>query len=188
MEKLMTGSRMLCSSRAAGLALLIGLSTPAVQAETNDMILGKLRIAADFPCKPKRFKQVVGKTEAGEEILLTSLMCSQGDRTFSLSGTQYPEQALKSLSADKILDSTLDNLRAQAHYTMRSSERTTHQGFAAIRMHFLDSKAPPMEMARLSVLTNASIIAIGMTWPSSSGQPSMLASFSGSLTIAPGKN
>ena len=152
----------------------------ADQAELN---IGKYRIVANFPCPPKRQKQVVGKTATGEELSQTSLVCSQGGASYSLSATEYPEQVLKSLSADAWASSTLEGLRSQPHYTFKSSSRLTHQSFPAIRMHFLDSRAPPMDMARLSVLTDNGVIVIGSSWHSDSPEPSPASSFTSSLNI-----
>ena len=55
-------------------------------------------------------------------------------------------------------------------------------------MHFLDSREPPLDMTRLSVLTDAGVIMIGVSWPSGSPEPFPSATFSNSLTITSAKN
>jgi hypothetical protein len=168
--------------------LVFAASTSAVYLfvpiEGADVLkIGRYRITADFPCRPKRHKQVVGKTETGDELSRTSLLCSQGDVTYSLGATEYPEQVLKSLPADAVLDRSLDSLRSQPHYTFKSSTRQVHQTFPAMRTHLLDSRVPPLEMERLIVVTDAGIISIGDSWPSGSPEPSRATSFTGSLSI-----
>jgi hypothetical protein len=169
----------------AGIVSAIYLFVPVGSADQTELSIGKYRVVANFPCPPKRQKQVIGKTEAGEELSQTSLVCSQGGASYSLSATEYPEQVLKSQSADAWTSSTLDGLRSQPHYTFKSSSRLSHQSFPAIRMHFLDSRVPPMDMARLSVLTDTGIIVIGTSWHSGSPEPSPAITFAGSLTITP---
>ena len=90
---------------------------------------------------------------------------------------------LKSLPADVWVNRTLDAVRSQPHYTLKSSTRQPHQTFPAIRMHSSDSRVPPLDMARLSVLTDAGIVVIGGSWPSGSPEPSPATKFTGSLTI-----
>ena len=167
----------------AGIVSAIYLFVPIGSADQAELSIGKYRMMANFPCPPKRQKQVIGKTEAGEELSQTSLVCSQDGVSYSLSATEYPEQVLKSLSADAWASNTLDGLRSQPDYTFKSSSRLSHQSFPAIRMHFLDSRVPPMDMARLSVLTDAGIVVIGGSWPSGSPEPSPATKFTGSLTI-----
>jgi hypothetical protein len=149
--------------------------------------IGKYRVTADFPCRPKRHKAVITKTETGDELSQTSLLCTQGGVIYSLSPVEIPEQALKSLSADAWVSNTLDGLRAQPHNAHKSSSRLSHQGFPAIRMHFSDSsESPSMDMARLSVLTDAGTIMIGTSWHSDSPEPQD--TVTGSLTIAAPKD
>jgi hypothetical protein len=71
----------------------------------------------------------------------------------------------------------------RAHYTLKSSTRLSYENFPAIRTHFADSRVPPIDMARLSVLTDAGIIVIGASWPSGSPEPSPATTFTSSLTI-----
>src|SRR5262245_15330712 len=130
----------------AGIILAVYLFVPIGGTAQDDLKIGKYRITADFPCRPRRHKQVVGKTETGDEVSQTGLLCSQGDVTYSLTGAEYSEQVLKSLPADAWASRTLDGLRSQPHYTHESSSRLSHQSFPAIRMHFSDSRAPPMDM------------------------------------------
>jgi hypothetical protein len=167
----------------AGIVSAIYLFVPIGSADQAELSIGKYRIMANFPCPPKRQKQVIGKTETGEELSQTSLVCSQDGVSYSLSATEYPEQVLKSLSADAWASNTLDGLRSQPDYTFKSSSRLSHQSFPAIHMQFLDSRVPPMDMARLSVLTDAGIVVIGGSWPSGSPEPSPATKFTGSLTI-----
>jgi hypothetical protein len=166
---------------AAGSITAVHLFVPIEGA--NDLKIGKYRITADFPCRPKRHKQVVAKTETGDELSHTSLLCSQGDVTYSLSATEYPEQVLKSLPADALLDRSLESMRSQPQYTFKSSTRQVHQNFPAMRTHLLDSTEPPLDMERLIVVTDAGIVAIGDSWPSGSPEPSQATSFTGSLRI-----
>jgi len=148
--------------------------------------MGKYRVRADFPCRPKRNKVGIGRTETGEELVLTNLVCSHGGVTYSLSATEMSEQSLKSLPADAWASNTLDGLRAQPNNVQKSSSRLSHLGFPAIRMHFTDTTAPSMDMARLSLLTDAGVVMIGTSWHS--GAPEPPATFTGSLAIAPAKN
>jgi hypothetical protein len=163
------------------------LFIPVGNADQAELIIGRYRIVANFPCPPKRQKQVIGKTEAGEELSQISLVCSQGGASYSMSATEYPEQVLKSLSADAWASSTLEGLRSQPHYIFKSSSRLSQQSFPAIRMHFVDSRAPPMDMARLSVLTESGVIVIGTSWHTGLAEPSPGSNFTSSLTIAPVK-
>jgi len=149
----------------------------------DDVKIGKYRITANFPCRPKRHKQVVGKTDMGDELTQTMLVCSQGDVTYSVSALEYPEQAIKSMPADAWLDRSLDGLRSQPQYTLKSSTRQAHQTFPAILTHFMDSREPPIDLARLFVMTDAAMIAIGASWPSGSPEPSRATSFTSSLSI-----
>jgi hypothetical protein len=167
----------------AGIISFVHLFVPVGSTEQDDLRFGKYRVMAEFPCRPKRHKQVIGKTETGEEISQTTLVCSQGGITYSLSATEYSEQLLKSLPADVWANRTLDSVRSQPHYTLKSSTRLSYQSFPAIRTFALDSKIPPMDMARLSVLTDTGIIAIGGSWPSGSPEPSAATKFTSSLTI-----
>ena len=144
---------------------------------------GKYRITANFPCRPKRYKQVVGKTDMGDEVTQTMLVCSQGDVTYSVSAVEYPEQAIKSMPADAWLERSLDGLRSQPQYTLKTSARQAHQAFPAILTHFLDSREPPIDLARLFVMTDAGMIVIGASWPSGSPEPSRATSFTDSLSI-----
>jgi len=169
----------------AGIVSAIYLFVPVGSADQAELSIGKYRIMANFPCPPKRQTQVIGKTGAGEELSQTSLVCSQGGVSYALSATAYPEQVLKSLSADVWASTTLDGLSSQPHYTFKSSARLSHQSFPAIRTHFSDSRVPPLDMARLSVLTDAGIVVIGGSWPSGSPEPSLATNFTGSLTITP---
>ena len=150
----------------------------------DDVKIGKYRITANFPCRPKRHKQVVGKTDMGDEVTQTMLVCSQGDVTYSVSAVEYPEQAIKSMPADAWLDRGLDGLRSQPQYTLKSSTRQAHQTFPAILTHFLDSREPPIDLARLSVLTDAGMITFGVSWSSGSPEPSPATSFTSSLSIS----
>jgi len=172
----------------AGIVSAIFLFIPIGGADQAELSIGKYRIMANFPCPPKRQKQVIGKTEAGEELSQATLICSRGGVSYSLSATEYPEQVLKSLSTDAWVSNTLDGLRSQPHYTFKSSSRLSHQGFPAIRMHFLDSRVPAMDMAHLSVLTDTGVIVIGTSWHSGSPEPSPASSFTSSLTITSVKN
>src|SRR5262245_48611521 len=150
---------------------------------TDDVKVGKYRITANFPCRPKRHKQVVGKTDMGDEVTQTMLVCSQGDVTYSVSAVEYPEQTLKTLPADVWAKNTLDGVRSQPNNTLKSSSQLSYQNFPAIRMHALDSSEPPVDRTRLSVLTDAGIIMIGVSWPSGSPEPSRATSFTSSLSI-----
>jgi hypothetical protein len=149
----------------------------------DDVKIGKYRITANFPCRPKRHMQVVGKTDMGDEVTQTMLVCSQGDVTYSVSAMEYPEQAIKSMPADAWLDRSLDGLRSEPQYTLKSSTRQVHQTFPAILTHFMDSREPPIDLARLFVMTDAGMIAIGASWPSGSPEPSRATSFTRSLSI-----
>jgi hypothetical protein len=169
----------------AGIGSASFLFVPIGNADDAELSIGKYSIVANFPCPPKRQKQVIGKTDAGEELSQVSLVCSQGGVSYSLSATEYPGQVLKSLSADAWASNTLNGLRSQPHYTFKSSSRLSHQSFPAIRMHFLDSRAPPMDMARLSVLTDSGVIVIGTSWPSGLPEPSPGSTFTSSLAITP---
>jgi hypothetical protein len=161
----------------AGIVSVIYLFIPVGGADQPELSIGKYRMMANFPCTPKRQKQVIGKTEAGEELSQTSLICSQGGVSYSLSAPEYPDQVLKSLSTDARASNTLDALRSQPHYTFKSSSRLSHQSFSAIRMHFLDSRSPPMDMIRVSVLTDTGVIVIGTSWHSGSPEPSPAITF-----------
>jgi hypothetical protein len=167
----------------AGIVSAIHLVVPIGHAEQEELSIGKYRIMADFPCRPNRQKQVIGRTETGDEISQTTFVCSQGVITYSLSATEYSEQVLKSLPADVWVNRTLDGVRSQPRYTLKSSTRQPHQTFPAIRAHFSDSRVPPLDMARLSVLTDAGIVVIGGSWPSGSPEPSPAIKFTDSLTI-----
>jgi len=167
----------------AGIVSAIYLFVPIGRAEQDELSIGKYRITANFPCRPKRQKQVIGRTETGDELSQTSLVCSQRDVSYSLSAAEYSEQALKSLPADAWANRSLDSVRSQPHYTLKSSTRLSYENFPAIRTHFSDSRVPPIDMARLSVLTDAGIIVIGASWPSGSPEPSPATTFTSSLTI-----
>ena len=60
----------------AGIVSAIYLFVPIGREDQAELSVGKYRIMANFPCPPKRQKQVIGKTEAGEELSQTSLVCS----------------------------------------------------------------------------------------------------------------
>jgi hypothetical protein len=167
----------------AGIISAVYLFVPIGGTAQDDLKIGKYRITADFPCRPKRQKQVVGTTETGDEVSQTSLLCSQGNVTYSLSTTEYSEQAIKSLPADAWLNRSLDNVRSQPQYTLKSTTRQEHQTFPAISTHFSDSRVPPVDMARMFVMTDAGMILIGASWPSGSPEPSRATSFTGSLSI-----
>src|SRR5262245_20518675 len=167
----------------AGIISFIHVFVPVGSMEQGDLRLGNYRVMADFPCRSKRHKQGVGTTETGEEISQTTLVCSQGGITYSLSATEHSEQLLKSLPVDVWVNRTLDSVRSQSHYTLKSSTRLSYQNFPAIRMYALDSKVPPMDLARLLILTDVGIIAIGGSWPSGSPEPSSATKFTSSLTI-----
>jgi hypothetical protein len=167
----------------AGIISAVHLFVPIGGTAQDDLNIGKYRITADFPCRAKRHTQVVGKTETGDEVSQTSLLCSQGDVTYSLSATEYSEQAIKSLPADAWLNRSLDGVRSQPQYTLKSSTRQAHQTFPAIRTHFSDSRVPPVDRARLFVMTDAGTILIGASWPSGSPEPSRATSFTSSLSI-----
>ena len=150
----------------------------------DDMKIGKYRITANFPCRPKPHKQVVGKTDMGDEVTQTMLVCSQGDVIYTLSAIEYSEQTLKTLPADVWAKGILDGVRSQPHNTLKSSSQLSYQNFPAIRMHALDSGEPPIDRTRLSVLTDAGIIMIGVSWPSASPEPSRATTFTSSLSIS----
>lgn len=172
----------------AGIISAIYLFVPITRAEQDELSIRKYRITADFPCRPKRTKQMIGRTETGDEIPLTMLVCSQGGVTYSLSATEYSEQTLKDLAAEAWAKATVDGVRSQPHYTLKSSSQLQYQNFPAIRMHVLDSKEPPVDRTRLSVLTDAGVIMIGVSRPSDSPEPSPSTTFSNSLTIKSVKN
>ena len=187
MDDITRGKFLTAIAAFAGIVSAIYLFVPVGSADQAELSIGEYRIMANFPCPPKRQKQVIGKTDAGEELSQVSLVCSQGGVSYSLSATEYPGQVLKSLSADAWASNTLNGLRSQPHYTFKSSSRLSHQSFPAIRMHFLDSRAPPMDMARLSVLTDSGVIVIGTSWPSGLPEPSPGSTFTSSLAITPVK-
>jgi len=167
----------------AGIVSFVYLFVPIVDTAQDDLKIGKYRITADFPCRPKWRKEVVGKMDTGEEVSQAALICSQGDITYSLSATEYPEQAIKSLPSDAWLNRSIDSVRSHPQYTLESSTRQAHQTFPAMRTHFSDSRAPPVDMARLFVMTDAGMIVIGASWPSGSPEPSRATNFTGSLRI-----
>jgi len=166
-----------------GIVSAVYFFVPIGRAEKDELSFRKYRIAADFPCRPKRTKDVIGSTETGEEISQTTLVCTQGGVVYSLSATEYPEEALKTVSAEAWANRTLDGVRSQPNWTLKSSSQLSYQSFPAIRMHTLDSKAPPVERTRLSVLTDAGTILIGVSWPSGSPEPSSSTTFASSLTV-----
>jgi len=143
----------------AGSILSVILFVPIEGAD--DVKIGKYRITANFPCRPKRHKQVVEKTDMGDEATQIMLVCSLGDVTYSVSAVEYPEQAIKSMPADPWLDRSLDGLRSQPQYTHKSSTRQAQQTFPAILAHSLDSREPPISLARLFVMTDAGMTGIG---------------------------
>ena len=100
-----------------------------------------------------------------------------------MSAVEYTEQTLKTLPADVWAKNTLDGVRSQPHNTLKSSSQLSYQNFPAIRMHALDSSEPPVDRTRLSVLTDAGIIMIGVSWPSGSPEPSRATSFTSSSSI-----
>jgi hypothetical protein len=158
---------------------------PVARGEQDELRIGKYRVTANFPCRPKHDRQVIGTTEAGEEVTQVMLICSQGSDTYSLSAVAYPEQALKSLTADAWASRTIDGLRAQPHYTFQSSSRVSHGGFPAMRMYFSDTGTPPRDMRRLMVLTDAGVVTIGTG--RKPGLPALPADFADSLAITPAK-
>ena len=94
--------------------------------------------------------------------------------------------ATRSVSADALASNTLDGLRSQSHYTFKSSSRLSHQSFPAIRMHFW-IPGHPMDMARVSVLTDTGVIVIGTSWEPGLPEPSPAITFTSSLTMTPVK-
>jgi len=173
----------------AGIISAIYLFVPIARAEQVELSIRKYRITADFPCRPKRSKQVIGGAETGGEMPQTILVCSQGGGvTYLLSAIEYSEQRLKVLTADIWAKSALDGVRSLPHYTLKSSSRLSYQNFPAIRMDILDSNEPPTERTRLLVLTNAGVVMMGISWPSGSPDPSPSTTFTNSLTIVPVKN
>lgn len=187
------GKMPLASSIGAAIAVFAGIISgivfaPITHAQQDELNIGKYRVTADFPCHPKRIKKLIGKTETSDGMPLTVLVCSQGAVTYSLSATEYPEQTLKTLTADAWANATLDGMRSQPHYALKSSSQLSYQKFPAIRMHFLDSRVPPLDTTRLSVLTDAGVIVIGGSWPSGSPEPSPSATFTNSLAVTSVKN
>jgi hypothetical protein len=179
----MVKSIVIAIAALAGIVSAVYLFVPIGGAGQDEARIGKYRVAAEFPCQPKRNKQAVGKTETGYDLQQTTLVCSQGGVSYSLTATEYPTQVLKSLSADTWASNTLDGLRAQPNYTHKASSRLSHLGFPAIRMHLTDTRAPPMDMARLAILTDAGVIMIGTSWRSDAPEPP--AAFTDTLKIAP---
>ena len=108
----------LARSIMAALAVLawiisaIYLFVPSTRAEQDELSIRKYQITADFPCRPKRGKKVIGGAETGGEMPQTILVCSQGGVTYSLSATEYSEQTLKTLTADAWAKATLDGLHS----------------------------------------------------------------------------
>jgi hypothetical protein len=123
----------------------------------------------------------VAKT--GEEISQTTLVCSEGVVVYTLSATEFSEQTFKALPAEVWAKNTLEGLRSQPHFTLKSSSQLSYRNFPAIRMHALDdSREPPVDRTRLMVLTDAGTVMIGVSWPSSSPEPA--SSFTNSLSIS----
>jgi hypothetical protein len=166
----------------AGIISAIFLFVPFTRAEQDELSIRKYRITAEFPCRPKRTKQVIGGAETGGEMPQTILVCAHGGVTYLLSAIEYSEQKLKVLTADVWAKATLDGVRSIPRYTLKSSSRLSYQNFPAIRMDILDSNEPPTERTRLLVLTHAGVVMMGMSWPSGSPEPSST-TFSNSLTI-----
>jgi hypothetical protein len=172
----------------AGIISTIYLFVPIARAEQDELSIRKYRITADFPCRPKRSKQVIGGAETGGEMPQTILVCAKDGITYLLSAIEYSEQRLKVLTADVWAKDTLDGVRSLPHYTLKSSSRLSYQNFPAIRMDILDTNEPPTERTRLLVLTDAGVVMMGISWPSGSPEPSPSTTFTNSLTIAPVKN
>lgn len=178
--------------KAAGLSALaiaiaiIGSAGPA-RAETKALAVGKYAPSAAFPCAPQRKKQLVAKTEMGD-VFFTSLTCSQGDSAYLLGVTEYPAQIMSMLSADEMLDSTLDDARSKKFMKVKSSKRTTLQKLPAIRNHLLDTRKPATESISTAVLADANLIVVQVTAPQSAAQSRAATDFLNSLQVAAAKN
>jgi hypothetical protein len=153
------------------------------RAQTQALVIGKHTSSAAFPCAPQRQQQLLAKTEAGD-IVMTSLMCSQGDSVYMLAVTAYPPALIKALSVDEALDSTLDDARSKSFMNIKSSQRETHQNLPAVRNHLLDSRKPPTESVITAVLASPNMIVIQVTAPLSGAQSKTSTDFLASLKIA----
>jgi hypothetical protein len=178
-------NKLVKSQRFLPLAIAVAIIVYAgpLCAETQDLAIGKYTSSAAFPCTPQRQKQLVAKTEAGD-IFFTYLMCSQGDNAYLLGVTEYPAQIISTLSVEEMLDSTLDDARSKNFIKIKSSKRTTHQNFPAMRSHLLDSRKPQTESIGMAILAGPNIIVVQVTAPPSSAQSKTSTDFLNSLKIA----
>ena len=151
-------------------------------AETQELAVENSQMTAEFPCTPKKKRQVVAKTELGD-IITTSLTCSKSDSAYHLSITQYPKEYYKMLSEAEWLDSTLDDARSKKYIKIKSSKVGSHQKYSAIRSNILDTRKPNTTSVSLAVITDDGMILIMATTPPALEKSKTVSAFLNSLSI-----
>jgi hypothetical protein len=99
--------RCLLLSTLAGIALC---GIERVQAQTTDLEFGKRRASAAFPCTPELHKGLAARLGSGSEVFRRDLLCTQGDRTCTVSVTEYPTELMNACTVDELLESYRENV------------------------------------------------------------------------------
>ena len=165
--------------------LLLAVSSSAANlcaADSQKLIVEKTHMTAEFPCTPKKNKQLAAKTELGN-IFTTSLSCSKDDSFYILSITQYPKEFYKMLTVAEWLDSTLDDARSKKYIKIKTSNTITHQKLPAIRTHILDTRKPNTTSISLAVLTEDGMVLIMATTPPELEKSKIVNGFLSSLNV-----
>jgi hypothetical protein len=173
------------SLRLSTLALAVASMAWAasVHPETRGLAIGNYVSSAAFPCAPELQRRLVARTEVGD-IRFTGLRCAQGENAYLLGVTEYPAPIISALSVDEMLDSTLDDARSKHFITIKSSERTMHEGLPSIRSHLVDSRKPRTESVSVAALADRNIVVVQVTAPANGAQSKTSTDFLNSLEIA----
>jgi hypothetical protein len=164
-----------------GLCLLDPVAAQT-QTQTQELVIGKHRASAAFPCPPKLFKRLAGEGAHGK-IYLVSLSCTEGDHAYFLSVMEYPPALMQAYSVDELLESYRDNVRSKPHFQIRSSQRSTHHGFPAIRYDVLDRRNPERVLVSLHIVVGQGMLTASVQARSELFLPEKHARFAKSLKI-----
>jgi hypothetical protein len=158
----------------------------AAQTRTQELAFGKHKASAAFPCTPKRSKRLVAEVEQGK-IYMVSLGCTQADHFYGMSVMEYPPALMQAYSVDELLLSYRDNVRSKPHVQIKSSQRSTLQGFQAIRYDVLDKRSPERALVSLNVVVGQGLLQVTVHARSGLFQPANHATFAKSLKIVAAK-
>lgn len=143
---------------------VLTIAVPA-HAQIQELKAGKTEASASFPCKAERQKTIKTETDAGT-ISIMQLRCTKNNTVFLLGISVYPEEIVKALSREEMLDSTLDDARSKKYIKIASSKQLSHAGLPAIRSHILDTRQPETATISLTILTgNTLVLALVISTP-----------------------